>query len=84
MSGTRESILLRSSTTPQVHTDVDYCPWCGQDIGKYSVSHEYWEAYEKATEEDPTLPDDQWDSEVEEFREKFLRNWEAENETKNS
>ena len=74
--------ILRSSVTPQVHTDVDYCPWCGQDVGKYSVYDEYCEAYEKAKEADPTLPDIECDSELEEFGENFLRDWEAENETK--
>ena len=76
--------ILRSSVVPQVSTDVDYCPWCGQDVGKYAVYDEYLEAYKKAKQADSTLPDIQSHSELEGFQEKFLRKWEAENETENS
>ena len=79
--------LIRSSVVPEIHTYVKFCPFCGKDVGKYAVYdeyEEYWEAYDKAREEDPTLPDIESDSEVEGFREKFLRTWEAENETGNS
>ena len=79
--------IIRSSVTPQVRTYVKFCPFCGQDVRKYSVYgeyEEYLEAYEKAKEADPTLPDLDCDSELEEFGENFLRDWEAENETKTS
>ena len=42
------------------------------------------EAYYKAKEQGLTLPDIESDSELERFQEKFLRDWEAENEPKNS
>ena len=72
---------LRSSTTPQVFSLVEFCPWCGKYLAGYSVYDEYWEAHEKAEKEDPTLPDILRDSELAEFRENFLRNWEAQNQT---
>ena len=73
--------IIRSSTAPQVFTYVDFCPFCGKYIGKYSVYEEYLAAYEKAKEADPTLPDIDCDSELEGFREKFLRAWESQNLT---
>lgn len=79
--------IIRSSVAPQVRTYVNFCPFCGQDVAKYSIYdeyEEYVEAYYKAKEEDPTLPDIESDSELERFQEKFLRDWEAENETENS
>ncbi|BDA51776.1 hypothetical protein COCOBI_pt-0540 (chloroplast) [Coccomyxa sp. Obi] len=76
--------ILRSSVTPQVQTCVNFCPFCGKDVAKYSVYDEYLEAYDKAKEADPTLPDILCDSELEEFQENFLRTWEAENETKDN
>ncbi|BDA51914.1 hypothetical protein COCOBI_pt-2170 (chloroplast) [Coccomyxa sp. Obi] len=72
--------IIRSSTVPEVFVHAGYCPFCGQDVGKYSVQGEYVEAYYKAKEADPTLPDIDCDSELEEFQENFLRTWEAENE----
>lgn len=76
--------IIRSSIAPQVRTYVNFCPFCGKDVAKYSVQADYVEAYEKAKEEDPTLPDIRSQSELKGFQEKFLRTWEAENETKNS
>ena len=76
--------IIRSSVVPEIRTYVGYCPFCGQDVGKYSVYDKYWEAYDKADQEDPTLPADQCDPELEGFQENFLRKWEAENETENS
>ena len=79
--------IIRSSRVPQIRTYANFCPYCGKDVGKYSVYDEYdeyLEAYEKAREKDPTLPDIDCDSELEGFQEKFLRDWEAENELKTS
>ena len=76
--------IIRSSVAPQVFTYVNYCPWCGKDVGKYSVYDEYWEAYEKADQEDPTIPEDECDPKLQDFQEKFLRDWEAKNATTNS
>ena len=80
--------ILRSSTTPQVFTAVEFCPWCGKYLAGYSVYDEYYsvyngylDAHEKAKKKNPTLPDILRDSELEEFRENFLRNWEAQNQT---
>lgn len=68
--------IVRSSMAPQVSAQVEFCPWCGKYVGKYSVHDEYLEAYCKAKQENPT----RLDSELEEFREKFLTNWESHNQ----
>lgn len=39
------------------------------------------ESYAKAKKEDPTLPDIMYDSKLEDFQEKFLMNWESQNQT---
>lgn len=77
---TRDSII-KSYTTSQVYTSVDFCPWCGKYIGSYSLHDEYLESYEKAKKEDPTLPDIMYYSKLEDFQEKFLMNWESQNQT---
>jgi hypothetical protein len=69
--------ILRSSVALQVFTLVEFCPWCGKDVGKDSLQDEYWEAYCKVEQEDPTSVD----SKLQEFQENFLRNWEKENQT---
>jgi hypothetical protein len=73
--------IARSSTTPQVFTYVDFCPWCGKYVGNHYVQANYIEAYDKAKQEDPTLPDIRSHSALEGFQERFLRDWEAENQT---
>jgi hypothetical protein len=75
---TREYIL-RSSTTPIIFTYADFCPFCGEDLGKFSVHDDYWDAFDKAAEEDPTMST-QSDLELEGFGEKFLRDWELRNQ----
>jgi hypothetical protein len=74
---TRE-FILRSSKTPIIFTYADFCPFCGKDLEKFSLHDEYWEAFEKAAEEDPTMRT-QSASELEGFDEKFLRDWESRN-----
>ena len=58
-----------------------FCPWCGKYIGGDSLNDEYCEAYEKEKKKDPTLPDIMNYSALEDFQEKFLSNWESENQT---
>ena len=73
--------ILSSSMTPQIGTFADFCPWCGNYIGGDSLNDEYCEAYEKEKKKDPTLPDIMNYSALEDFQEKFLSNWESENQT---
>lgn len=73
--------FLRSSTTDQVFSFVEFCPWCSKYLTDYSLHDEYVEAYEKEKKKDPTLPDIMNYSALEDFQEKFLSNWESENQT---
>ena len=70
--------IVRSSVAPQVSAKVEFCPWCGKYVGKHSLYDEYQEAYNRAQQEDPAL----LDSQLEEFGEKFLRDWESQNQTR--
>lgn len=76
--------IIRSSRVPQVRTHVNFCPWCGKDVERYSVHDEYLEAYERARQADPTLPEIYAYSDLEGFRERFLRDWERGNPIGNS
>jgi hypothetical protein len=70
--------ILRSSRVPAISTYAEFCPWCGSDLGKFSLDSEYWHAFQRASEEDPTMRK-QSDSELEGFHEEFLRGWELKN-----
>ena len=75
---TREYIL-RSSEARMIFTCAEFCPFCGANVGKFSVHDDYWNAFDKAADEDPTM-ETQSDEELEEFNEKFLRDWELRNQ----
>ena len=73
--------FLRSSTTDQVFSFVEFCPWCSKYLTDYSLHDEYVEAYEKEKKKDSTLSDIMNYSALEDLQEKFLSNWESENQT---
>lgn len=73
--------ILKSSITPQIYSLVEFCPWCGKYLASYSLADEYVEAYEKEKEKDPTLLDIMDNLKLVEFQDKFLMDWESQNQT---
>jgi hypothetical protein len=57
---------------------VQFCPFCGEDLGKESVREEYDEAFSKAVDNDSTAFDNE--AALEAFRIEFLTSLEAEEE----
>lgn len=78
---TREYVLV-SSKFPMVESFIYYCPFCSKHIGIESVADEYWDAYNQAIFETPTLQQQDSREELEKFKIEFLVNLESkENKT---
>lgn len=71
--------IIRSKDTPEIFSFIEFCPWCGEYLTKYSLHDEYEEEHGKKYPTD--LGNIMPDSHYEEFQENFLRNWEKENQT---
>ena len=77
---TRDYVLL-SSESAMIESFIEYCPFCGEDIGSQSVLDEYDEAYEKATDDEHTSLELENDHKLEAFRTEFLTSVESQEKT---
>jgi hypothetical protein len=68
----KRSYCLVSSRNSVIHSSIEFCPFCGKDVGSDAVDEEYADAYHEASEKDPTFPEPYEDDQLEEFRIKFL------------
>lgn len=70
-----------STECDMIESYIEYCPFCGEEIGSQSLLDEYDEAYHKATDDKDTALELENDDKLEEFRTEFLTRIEAQEKT---